>query len=87
MNAAKTEESCNYAYIQPTFFKDEVDIVCFWNHGKRGKVRTGIITCNNMQSAEKELKKFQPKSGDESTYYYSVSLFPKNRYCIHSLPT
>ena len=38
---------------------------------------------------EHEMKRAvnQHKSGAESTYYCSVSLFPKDRCCIHSLPT
>lgn len=50
MSILKKLKEIEYAYIQPTFFDDAVDVVCYWRAG-RSKVESSLIMCSSMEQA------------------------------------
>ena len=50
----KQEKDC-HVYLQPTFFKNEIDLICIWRCGNSKYEEERVMTCSNEKEAELEL--------------------------------
>lgn len=56
----KTQRSARYElYIQPTFFKNEIDLICAWKCGNSRYEEERVMTCSSEKEAELELEKLR----------------------------
>ena len=62
MKIEANKKFCSYAYIQPTLFEDEIDVVCFWQLGNRKTLERNLIICSSMKNAAQELKDITTKA-------------------------
>jgi hypothetical protein len=58
-NKSPNSKTFSYGYIQPTFFEDITDVVCFWKIRNRKRLQDSLIECNNMQMALEELRRIE----------------------------
>ena len=62
MKIEANKKFCSYAYIQPTLFEDEIDVVCFWQIGNHKTLERNLIICSSMKDAAQELKDITTKA-------------------------
>jgi hypothetical protein len=62
MKMSEKIKFCSYAYIQPTLFEDEIDVVCFWQLANRKTLERNLIICSSMKNAAQELKDITTKA-------------------------
>ncbi len=55
MLPTKDNINCDYAYIQPTLFGNEIDVVYVRKDANNSLIETSIIICDDMKEAVKVL--------------------------------
>ena len=55
MQPTKNNINCDYAYIQPTLFGNEIDVVCVRKDVNNSLIETSLIICDDMKEAIKIL--------------------------------
>ena len=55
MQPTKNNINCDYAYIQPTLFGNEIDVVYVRKDANNSLIETSIIICDDMKEAVKVL--------------------------------
>ena len=60
----KQEKDC-HVYLQPTFFKNEIDLICVWRCGNSKYEEERVMTCRNENEVELELEKLKKGKNDK----------------------
>ena len=55
MQSLKSNTNCIYSYVQPTFFKDETDVVSYYRVGRSRKTEQEIVVCQSEAKAHEIL--------------------------------
>ena len=55
MQSLKSNANCLYSYIQPTFFKNETDVVSYYRVGRSRKTEQEIVIWQNEAKAHEIL--------------------------------
>ena len=55
MKNLQSNTNCIYSYIQPTFFKNETDVVSYYRVGRSRKTEQEIVICESEAKAHEIL--------------------------------